>query len=243
MRRVAAAVLAILGCAHAEPEPTKPQTPEQRELAALWREWGDCGIAFNAVQQLQVQACEQDIMRQIDAAKARHLLAKQSHLDREQQERHHQDVMSAIQPPPSPQPIVDPTIAVANADAVRAERLRRATSDAKSASPWSCFVGSIASQPTGWCTTTPESCSAEAQGFAKMQGATLSQECKPQPLAACVSATSVLQSKQQHDCFAAFVGCEAYRAHLLRGSDFTGVTECEPTPTSWVSQGAPASPF
>lgn len=144
----------------------------------------------------------------------------------------------------APAVTVQPSTTETPADPAAAERRERATADAKTAPPWSCFEGTIGGLPTGWCATTIDACRAEAGGLAKTDGARITRDCQPQPLAACIAATSVLQAKRQVDCFATFAGCETYRAHLVAGTDYSEVSQCEATPTSWVSTSrAPVSPF
>ena len=147
----------------------------------------------------------------------------------------------AEQPPPAAaaqtQPSGPPTGETA------ADRQARATAVGRVSPPWWCFEGTIGSLPTGWCAQTADACKTEAQSFAKTEQAKVTRGCESQPLAACVSATKVLKSTSQIDCFASFAGCDAMRTHLLGSSDYSGVTACEGTPTPWVTPKSIVSPF
>jgi hypothetical protein len=125
--------------------------------------------------------------------------------------------------------------------ATSAERRQRAIDAAKNAPPWSCFEGTIGGLPTGWCAGGHDECTGEARAFAEMDGAKLMRDCQPQPLAACIAATSVLQAKRQVDCFATFAACEAYRTRVLSSSDHSDVSDCESAPTSWITPAGDAS--
>jgi hypothetical protein len=224
-------------------QPLPGRSREEAELDRLWLGYHRCDD-WPAGSRLDVQLCETESLTAIDAAKARHELRSQATLDREQRERHHTDVMGVMDaaPPVSPGQVPAAAPPPAPSESAASDRQQRADAIAKSAPPWWCFEGSVGTSPTGWCAQASDACTSELTGFTKTQHATVTRGCEPQPLAACVGATQVLRSARQVDCFTSFAGCEAFRAHLRSGADFSGVTTCESTPTSWVAPKA-ASPF
>lgn len=218
---------------------------EQKELDRLWSLYESCSDFMPYQDRAEISRCEAEVSANIDAAKARHALRREARADREQRERHHEDMMGAMR-------AAVPGVAASGASPaapgpptseITSDRASRATAIGRVSPPWWCFEGTIGSAPTGWCAQTPEACGTEARSFATTEQAKVTRGCEAQPLAACVRATKVLQSTRQVDCFATFAGCEALRAHMLSSSDYTDVTTCDGTPTSWVGPKAAVSPF
>lgn len=231
--------------ARAARDPADDRSPEQIELERLRRSYDSCDDWPRGTD-AEVAICQAEINQRIVAAKGRHEMRRIADLDREQRERHHREVMTAMDPAETPTPAAtgSATAQPSTPPESSAARQARAAAVAKVAPPWWCYEGSLGSFPTGSCTKTAEACKREADGFAKGDQAKIIRSCAAQPLAACVGATKVLQATHQVDCFATFVGCEAVRAQLQSGVDYSGVTECEATPTSWVSEPSTApSPF